>query len=273
LDLANLFDRQAPGGERAKQIGFRPGEIEPGEPVRVVEDDHLPIVNGRDVRTGFGREQRKGVRCPVWHRTPQAGEAEPVFSYFGEFRRRDEASTFGEPSTLGAEVDDRRSLRPRAGGLPIETPFGTLVSPNITPDRETGIGAWTDDEFVSAMQNGTRRGGEHLYPAMPYTYYTKTTREDVLAIRAYLETVDPVHNEVKVNQLPFPFDVRASMVGWNELYFKRGIFEPVAGKTDEWNRGAYLVEGLGHCGLCHTTKNAMGGDETTRALQGGTLQG
>ena len=162
---------------------------------------------------------------------------------------------------------------PYAGGLPIETPFGTLVSPNITPDRETGIGAWTDDEFVAAMQEGTRRGGEHLYPAMPYAYYTKATREDVLAIRAYLETVDPVHNEVKVNQLPFPFNVRASMVGWNELYFKRGTFTPVAGKSDEWNRGAYLVEGLGHCGLCHTAKNAMGGDETTRALQGGALQG
>jgi mono/diheme cytochrome c family protein len=108
---------------------------------------------------------------------------------------------------------------------------------------------------------------------MPYTYYTKATREDVLAIRAYLETVDPVHNEVKVNQLPFPFNVRASMVGWNELYFKRGAFAPVAGRSDEWNRGAYLVEGLGHCGLCHTAKNAVGGDETTRALQGSALQG
>jgi mono/diheme cytochrome c family protein len=162
---------------------------------------------------------------------------------------------------------------PYAGGLPIETPFGTLASPNITPDRETGIGAWTDDEFVNAIREGTRRSGEHLYPAMPYTYYTKATREDVLAIRAYLETVNPVHNEVKVNQLPFPFDVRASMVGWNVLYFKRGTFGPVAGKSDEWNRGAYLVEGLGHCGVCHTAKNAMGGDETTRALQGGTLQG
>ena len=102
---------------------------------------------------------------------------------------------------------------PYAGGLPIETPFGTLVSPNITPDRETGIGAWTDDEFVNAMRDGTRRGGEHLYPAMPYTYYTKAAREDVLAIRAYLQTLEPVRNEVKANQLPFPFNVRASMRG------------------------------------------------------------
>ena len=162
---------------------------------------------------------------------------------------------------------------PYAGGLPIETPFGTLVSPNITPDRETGIGAWTDDEFLNAMQSGIGRGGEHLYPAMPYTYYTKASREDVLAIRAYLETVNPVHNEIKANQLPFPFDIRTSMAGWNELFFKRGVFRSVVGKSDEWNRGAYLVEGLGHCGLCHTAKNAMGGDETTRALQGSALQG
>ena len=172
-----------------------------------------------------------------------------------------------------AGCHNARGGAPYAGGLPIETPFGILVSPNITPDRETGIGAWTDDEFVRAMQDGIGRGGEHLYPAMPYTYYTKATREDVLAIRAYLETVDAVHNEVKTNQLSFPFDIRASMAGWNELYFKRGAFVPVAGKSDEWNRGAYLVEGLGHCGLCHTPKNAMGGDETARALQGAALQG
>lgn len=132
-----------------------------------------------------------------------------------------------------------------AGGRPIETPFGTLVTSNITPDRETGIGAWTDDEFVNSMQKGTGRGGAHLYPAMPYTYYTKVTREDALAIRAYLDTLDAVHNEVKSNQLPFPFDVRASMAAWNALFFKHGPFEPVAGKSDVWNRGAYWSKGWG----------------------------
>ena len=172
-----------------------------------------------------------------------------------------------------AGCHDAPGSAPYAGGLPIETPFGTLVSPNITPDRETGIGGWSDDEFVQAMQDGIGRGGGHLYPAMPYTYYTKTSREDVLAIRAYLATVDAVHNQVKANQLPFPFDVRTSMAGWNELFFKRGAFVPVAGKSDEWNRGAYLVQGLGHCGLCHTAKNAMGGDESAHALQGSALQG
>jgi len=160
-----------------------------------------------------------------------------------------------------------------AGGLPLETPFGTLVSPNITPDLGTGIGAWTDDEFINSLTRGTGRNGLHLYPAMPYTYMTKVTRDDALAIRAYLNTVQPVYNPVKVNQLAFPFDIREGMRAWNDLYFKPGTFQPRADKSPEWNRGAYLAEGLMHCGLCHTPKNAAGGDETSRHLQGYALQG
>jgi mono/diheme cytochrome c family protein len=163
--------------------------------------------------------------------------------------------------------------KPWAGGRAIETPFGNLVSPNITPDRETGIGAWTDNEFADALQKGVGRGGEHLYPAMPYTYYTKVTREDVMAIRAYLNTIEPVRNKVVSNQLPFPFDIRASMLAWNELFFQEGEYKPNTSKPAEWNRGAYLVEALGHCGGCHTSKNALGGDETSKALQGNNLQG
>ena len=142
-----------------------------------------------------------------------------------------------------------------AGGRAIETPFGKLLAPNITPDPATGIGAWTDDEFVNAMIKGTGRNGVHLYPAMPYTYYTKVTREDALAIRAYLNTVPAVQNAVDANQLPFPFDIRAAMRVWNQLYFTPGTFTPNPNKSAEWNRGAYLAEGLGHCGLCHTPKN------------------
>jgi mono/diheme cytochrome c family protein len=160
-----------------------------------------------------------------------------------------------------------------AGGLPIETPFGNIVSPNITPDLATGIGAWTDDEFVNALTLGTGRNGTHLYPAMPYTYMTKVTRDDALAIRAYLNTIQPVHNPVTVNQLRFPFDVRAGMRAWDALYFRPGTFEPRPDKSLEWNRGAYLAEGLMHCGLCHTPKNSAGGDETSRQLQGYALQG
>ncbi|MBV9786115.1 MAG: cytochrome c [Acidisphaera sp.] len=160
-----------------------------------------------------------------------------------------------------------------AGGRPIETPFGTVLAPNITPDRDTGIGAWTDDEFVDALQKGVGRGGVHLYPAMPYTYYTRATREDVLAIRAYLATVAPVRHAVVSNQLPFPFDIRASMLAWNRLFFSPGRLAPTPAKSAEWNRGAYLVEGLAHCGMCHTPKNFLGGDETSQHLKGNVVQG
>jgi mono/diheme cytochrome c family protein len=108
---------------------------------------------------------------------------------------------------------------PYAGGRAIETPFGTLVSPNLTPDLDTGTGAWSDDEFVNAVQSGKGRGDELLYPAMPYTYYTKVSREDVLAIRAYLDTLEPVRNKVETNQLPFPLNSRENLLAWNALFF------------------------------------------------------
>jgi mono/diheme cytochrome c family protein len=160
-----------------------------------------------------------------------------------------------------------------AGGRILETPFGSLLSSNITPDAVTGIGAWTDDEFINAMTKGTGRNGEHLFPAMPYTYYTKISRDDALAIRAYLNTLPPVHNQVRANQLPFPLNVRENLVAWDRLFFRAGEFQPDASKSAEWNRGAYLSEGLEHCGLCHTPKNEAGGDEQSRALQGYALQG
>ena len=163
--------------------------------------------------------------------------------------------------------------KPYAGGRPIETPFGVIVAPNVTPDRETGIGNWSDDDFVKALRQGVGHGGVHLYPAMPYPYFTKVSRSDILAIRAFLNTLAPVHNKVVANQLPFPFRIRAGMMAWNLLFFDDSRFKPVAGKSAEWNRGAYLVEGLGHCGACHTAKNLAGGDKTSEALQGGVLQG
>jgi mono/diheme cytochrome c family protein len=160
-----------------------------------------------------------------------------------------------------------------AGGRILETPFGELASPNITPDPVTGIGAWTDEEFISALTKGTGRDGTHLFPAMPYTYYTKVSRDDALAIRAYLKTVPPVHNEVRADRLPFPLNVRANMAVWDRLFFKTGEFQPDPGKSPEWNRGAFLTEGLGHCGLCHTPKNTFGSDQTSQPMQGYALQG
>ena len=165
------------------------------------------------------------------------------------------------------------SGQPFAGGRPIETPFGVVVAANITPDRETGIGAWSDELFLRALREGKGHGGELLYPAMPYTYYTKVSERDGLAIRAYLNTVSPVRNAVVSNKLPFPFNVREGVAAWNELYFKSGEFKPDLAKSAEWNRGAYLVEGLGHCGACHTPKTTLGGDDLSHALQGYALQG
>jgi mono/diheme cytochrome c family protein len=147
------------------------------------------------------------------------------------------------------------------------------VAPNITPDPETGISSWSDEAFDAAVRGGLRRNGSRLYPAMPYTTYTKMSRDDVLAIRAYLNTVIPVRNAVVANTLPFPFNIRTSMRVWNALYFSQGDYKPDSKQSAEWNRGAYLVDGPGHCGACHTPKTFLGGDKTDRYLRGGYLQG
>lgn len=163
--------------------------------------------------------------------------------------------------------------QPFAGGLALQTPFGRLVAPNITPDRETGIGNWTNDEFMAALHEGRGHNGTRLYPAMPYPAYTKMTDDDVLALRAYLSTLAPVNNRVISNQLPFPLNIRLVMVFWNWLNFTPGRYRPDPGKSAEWNRGAYLVEGAAHCGTCHTPKTFLGGDKADAALSGATLQG
>jgi mono/diheme cytochrome c family protein len=163
--------------------------------------------------------------------------------------------------------------KPFAGGRPIETPFGNIVAPNITPDLETGIGAWSEEAFDAAVRNGVRPNGARLYPAMPYNAYTRMSRDDVRAVRAYLNSVDPVRNAVIANTLPFPFNIRATMRVWDALYFKAGEFKPDPAKSAEWNRGAFLVDGPAHCGACHTPKTFLGGDRTDQYLQGSYLQG
>nr|WP_314072814.1 cytochrome c [uncultured Roseococcus sp.] len=162
---------------------------------------------------------------------------------------------------------------PYAGGRGIETPFGTINAPNITPDPETGLGRWTREDFARALQQGISRNGGHLYPALPYPWFTRISREDSDAIYAYLRTVPPVSNAVNRDTLPFPFSIRAVMRVWNGMFFEPGRFQPVIGRTDEWNRGAYLVEGLGHCGACHTPVNALGGSRRSQSFAGQALQG
>ena len=160
-----------------------------------------------------------------------------------------------------------------AGGRPIETPFGNVVAPNITPDPTTGIGAWTDDEFVNALTKGTGRDGTRLYPAMPLHLLHQAHARRCARYPRLSQHVPAVHNDVTADQLPFPFNVRASMAAWDKLFFTPGTFQPVAGKSAEWNRGAYLAQGLAHCGMCHTPKNFLGADKTGEALQGYALQG
>jgi mono/diheme cytochrome c family protein len=162
--------------------------------------------------------------------------------------------------------------KPMAGGRPVETPFGAIYSPNLTPDRETGIGAWSDDDFYRAMHLGIDREGKRLYPAFPYPYFTKLTRADVTAIRAYLNTLPPVKNERPANKLTWPLNYRVFMRGWDWMFFEPGTYEPDPSKSEEWNRGAYLVEGAGHCGACHTPKNIAGASKDDEQLTGGRLQ-
>lgn len=159
---------------------------------------------------------------------------------------------------------------PYAGGLAIITPFGTVMSTNITPDPETGIGNWSDDDFYRAVTDGIGPHGEYLYPAMPFTSFTKMTRSDVLAIKAYLFSLKPVNAPRVPNSLAFPFDIRWTMIVWRALYFDFGVYQPDPKRSSEWNRGAYIVEGPGHCGACHSPRNMFGATETQHSLAGGT---
>jgi mono/diheme cytochrome c family protein len=160
---------------------------------------------------------------------------------------------------------------PFAGGLRLETPFGAITTANITPDDATGIGRWSADDFAAAMQQGLRPGGVHLYPAFPYTYYTRMTRADIDAIYIFLRALPPVSHQVDRDSLPFPFDIRTSLIAWNALFFTPGRFVPDPKRSAEFNRGAYLVEGPGHCGACHTPMNALGGSRDSAFLQGNRL--
>ncbi|MGH8717327.1 MAG: c-type cytochrome [Burkholderiales bacterium] len=145
-----------------------------------------------------------------------------------------------------------------AGGLTIPTPFGALYTPNITPDEETGIGKYSANDFWRALHEGRGKNGDLLYPAFPYTNYTKVTREDSDAMYAYFMSLEPVRQPNKPHELRFPYNNRQLLVGWRALYFSVGVYEENPKQSKEWNRGAYLVEGLGHCNACHSTRNILG---------------
>lgn len=161
---------------------------------------------------------------------------------------------------------------PFAGGRGLETPFGIIYSQNLTPDDETGLGLWTRDDFYRALDEGVNRHGEELYPAFPYPYFTNMPREDVDAIYDYLRTLEPVTTDIPENELPFPLNFRQSVMGWKTLFFENTEFIADPNQSDEWNRGRYLVDGIAHCGACHTGKNALGADEDGEYLRGGILE-
>ncbi len=158
-----------------------------------------------------------------------------------------------------------------SGGLLLNTPFGPMVSPNITPDKQTGIGLWTDDQFYRIIHNGIGRSGEYIYPVMSFTSYTKMTRQNVMAIKAYLFSLKPVSAKRDVNQLAFPFNIRLSLLGWRIMFFQAGTYQNDPTKSAVWNRGAYLVQGAGHCGECHSPRNLLGAMELGRSLSGGIV--
>lgn len=160
-----------------------------------------------------------------------------------------------------------------SGGLALPTPFGAIYSTNITPDPETGIGRWSEAAFQRAMREGIDRDGNFLYPAFPYDHFTKVTDEDNKALYAYLMTRKPVRADRTQNELSFPFSIRMLLGGWNLLFFEPAVFQPDPAKDEQWNRGAYFVQGLGHCGSCHSPRNFLGAEKSDQDLAGGEAEG
>jgi mono/diheme cytochrome c family protein len=159
-----------------------------------------------------------------------------------------------------------------AGGAPLLTPFGTIYATNITPDPDTGIGRWSKEAFARSMRRGVDRQGRHLYPAFPYDHFTKMSDEDIQAVYAFLMTREPVRAEAPENELRFPLNFRFLVAGWKLLFLDEGPIQHDRTHDEAWNRGAYLAEAIGHCGACHTPRNALGAENKSRAYEGGVAE-
>lgn len=164
-----------------------------------------------------------------------------------------------------------RGGQPYAGGRAIATPFGDIYASNLTPDQRTGLGNWSADDFWRALHNGKSKDGRFLYPAFPYPNFTKVTRDDADALYAFLRSIPAVEQANREHALRFPFNQRVLLAYWRALYFTPGEFEPDPAQSTQWNRGAYLVQGLGHCAACHTSRNALGGSVSGSDLSGGMI--
>ena len=185
---------------------------------------------------------------------------------------REQVAIGAELAQLGncASCHTAEGGKPYAGGTPLKTPFGTLYGTNITPDPETGIGAWSLEAFSRAMREGIDREGRHLYPAFPYDHFTKLTDEDVAALYAFIMSREPVQQANRRQSVPIP---RPFVGFWKSRYLQPGRYQPEPARGAEWNRGAYLVEGLAHCGACHTPRNSLGAEKKEQAFAGGEVEG
>jgi mono/diheme cytochrome c family protein len=218
---------------------------------------------------GASSQQQTGTTTPA-----QPEPLLPPAQAHGELSRA--RIEYGRYLTLAGDCvacHTRKDGEPFAGGRGIDTPFGTIYTPNITPAKGYGIGHFSDEDFLRALQHGIGPDGKPYYPALPYPSYTKVKDDDLLAIKDYLFSLKPSHYRPPQTRLRWPFDVRDLLFGWQALYLEDKRFEPNPEKSDAWNRGAYLVEGLGHCGACHTPRNLAGAIENKDALSGAYIDG
>ena len=169
---------------------------------------------------------------------------------------------------VACHTDAKKKGPPLAGGAALTSPYGSFYAPNVTPDRETGIGGWSTEDFIRAMQAGKPPKGLPYYPAFPYTSYTRMTRQDLIDLKAYLDTVPPVRNQAPRHALHFPYNLRAAMVPWRWLFFDDKPFASDPAKSAAWNRGAYIVNGPGHCSECHSPRNFFGAVIENQAFAG-----
>ncbi|MEM7042107.1 MAG: cytochrome c [Pseudomonadota bacterium] len=201
----------------------------------------------------------------AWLFGPWHGDA-PAIEATGDPARGEYVMAMG--GCVACHTDEKNGGGLLAGGRALATPFGTFYSSNITPDPDAGIGGWTTGEFVRAMREGLSPDGQHYFPAFPYPSYAKMTDQDLIDLKAHLDTVDVVGEPVRAHDLGFPFNLRQTLAGWKLLFFDGERFAPDPNRSESWNRGAYLVQGPGHCGECHTPRNALGGADDSRYLAG-----
>lgn len=244
------------------------------QPQRQVRETQNPFVKRRSAIAGVAAACAAiaGVAAVVlpWRSLPPIARPDPSAYSAATIAKGQQLAALG--NCAGCHTDINGVIN--AGGRPLETPFGIVYSTNITPDPDTGIGSWSYPAFERAMREGIHRDGRHLYPAFPYNHFAKTTDADIQALYAYLMAQPPVRAANRETALAFPFNMRPLLAGWNALFHKPAAFKADAAQSDIWNRGAYLVESLGHCGACHTPRNALGAERDARAyLAGGVAEG